>query len=294
MPKVKANNIEITYDTFGDPSDEPLLLIMGLGAQMISWDPEFCQMLVDKGFSVIRFDNRDVGLSTKFEEAGIPNMGKLIRKAFMGKEVKSPYKLEDMANDAVGLLDELNIEKAHICGASMGAMIAQVIALEHPDRVLSLTSIMGSTGNPELPQAKPEAMKVLTTPPPKDKDAYIEQSVKSWRVLQGSGFPPDDERLRERAAKAYDRSYYPQGIARQFAAILANGNRKPKLKEIDVPTLVIHGTDDPLVPVEAGKDTHEAIPDSELLLIEGMGHYLPPRAWERIVNAIAENATKAK
>lgn len=294
MPKTKVNDVVIEYDHFGDPSSEPLLLIMGLGTQMIGWDPEFCEMLVEKGFYVIRFDNRDVGLSTKFDDAGIPNIMKMIQKRLRGKKVESPYSLEDMADDAMGVLDTLGIEKAHICGASMGGMIAQVITLRYPERVLSLTSIMSTTGNPELPQAKPKAMKVLSTPPPTNKEDYIEYSLKNWKVLQGSGFPPDEERIRKRAADAFDRCFYPQGTARQLAAIFANGNRKQKLKEVEVPTLIIHGTDDPLVPFEGGKDTAEAIPGAELILIEGMGHYLPPGAWERIVNAISKNASKAK
>lgn len=292
MTKIIANNIEIEYDTFGDPSSNPLLLIMGLGAQMISWEEELCELLVNQGFYVIRFDNRDVGLSTKFEEAGVPDIMKLVIRAQRGEKIESPYTLEDMADDAIGLLDALKIDKAHICGASMGAMIVQVIAVRYPSRVLSLTSIMGSTGNPNLPQPKPETMKVLMTPAPTEREAYIEESVKRWRVLYGTGFPFDEERRRKMAARAYDRSFYPEGFARQLAAVLANGNRKPTLASIKVPTLIIHGGDDLLVPVEGGIDTAEAIYGAELLIINGMGHSLPPETWPQIVDAIAKNAAK--
>lgn len=293
MPKAKANNIEIEYDTFGDPSGRPLLLVMGLGSQMISWDERLCKMFVDKGFYVIRFDNRDVGLSTKFEEAGEPDILKEFMAVQKGKTISPPYTVEDMANDAIGLLDVINIEKAHICGASMGGMIVQVIALNHPNRVLSLTSIMSTTGNPDLPQAKPEAMQVLLKPSPTERDAYIKHSVKSWRILYGSGFPYPEDLFRERAAAAYDRSFYPQGMKRQMFAIMGADNRVPKLGSIKVPTLVIHGGDDPLVPVEGGKETAKSIPGAELLIIDGMGHSLPEPVWSQIVEAISKNADKA-
>ena len=292
MPKAKANNIEIEYETFGDPSSKPLLLVMGLGAQMIAWLDEFCMKFVDKGFYVIRFDNRDIGLSTKFEEAGIPDLMKEVMALQRGETITPAYILEDMADDAVGLLDALNIEKAHICGASMGGMIVQIIAFRHPTRVLSLTSIMSTTGNPDLPQAKPEAMQVLLAPAPTEREAFIEESVRRRRILYGSGFPYDVDRQREIAAITYDRSFYPQGMARQTVAILANGNRASKLGSIKVPTLIIHGGDDPLVPVEGGKETAEKIDGADLILIDGMGHSLPPETWPQIVDAIAKNADK--
>jgi pimeloyl-ACP methyl ester carboxylesterase len=293
MAKVKANNIEIEYDTFGDPSGEPLLLVMGLGSQMISWVPEFCELFVQKGFYVIRFDNRDVGLSTKFDDAGVPDVMQVVTKARNGEDIDPPYTLEDMADDAVGLLDALNIEKAHVCGASMGSMIAQVIAYRHPSRVLSLVSIMGSTGNPELPEPKPEAMQVLVVPMPSKRERYLKESVKRWRVLWGS-YPYDEDLRKELAEQAYDRSFYPDGQTRQLVAILANGDRREKIKNIKVPTLVIHGKEDPLVPMEGGIDTSKNIPGAELLLIDKMGHSLPPEIWTQVVNAIAENASKAK
>ncbi|MFX0037061.1 MAG: alpha/beta fold hydrolase [Candidatus Hermodarchaeota archaeon] len=293
MPKAKANNIEIEYDTFGDPSSKPLLLIMGLGAQMIRWDIELCEKLAEAGFYVIRFDNRDVGLSTKFDETGVPDLMKMFMAVQKGEKIESAYTLNDMADDAVGLLDALNIDKAHICGASMGGMIAQVIAYRHPSRVLSLTSIMSSTGNPDLPQPKPQALQVLLKPPPEGRDAIIEDGVNRMRIIHGSGFPFDEEKARKFVTAAYDRSNYRPGYSRQLAAILATGDRKQFLTSIKVPTLVIHGGDDPLVSIEGGKDTAASIPGAELLIIEGMGHSLPIEVWPRVIDAFIKNTSKA-
>ncbi|MFX1419978.1 MAG: alpha/beta fold hydrolase [Promethearchaeota archaeon] len=293
MPKAKANNIEIEYETFGNPSSKPLLLIMGLGAQMIRWDVEMCEKLAESGFYVIRFDNRDVGLSTKFDEAGEPDLMKLFMAVQRGEKIEAAYTLNDMADDAVGLLDALNIEKAHICGASMGGMIAQVIAYRHPSRVLSLTSIMSSTGNPDLPQPKPQALQVLIRPPPEGRDAIIEDGVNRLRIIHGSGFPFDEKKARQLVEASYDRSNYRPGYTRQLAATLATGNRKPALSSIKVPTLVIHGSHDPLMPPDGGKDTAEAIPGSELLIVEGMGHSLPPEVWPEVFEAFMKNASKA-
>jgi pimeloyl-ACP methyl ester carboxylesterase len=293
MAKAKANKIELEYDTFGDASAQPLLLIMGLGSQMIIWPEEFCKSLAKEGFFVIRFDNRDIGLSTKFDAAGVQDIMKVFSAAQKGQPIKAPYTLNDMADDAVGLLDFLKIKKVHVCGASMGGMIAQTIAIRHPSRILSLTSIMSSTGDPNLPQPKPEAMQALIVPPPKKKEAYIKHAVKMWRILYGSGFPYDEKLRAEIAEKAYDRSFYPDGMNRQTVAIMASGSRKDALKSVKVPTLVIHGGDDPLVSPEAGKDTAASIPNSELLIIDGMGHSLPPEVWSRIIKAISANAKKA-
>ncbi len=293
MAHVKANGIQIEYDTFGDSSSPPLLLIMGLAAQMILWDEEFCKQLAAKGHYVIRFDNRDVGLSTKFEEAGIPNVMEVMTAAMQGQKVDSPYTLDDMANDSVGLLDALGIGKAHICGASMGGMIAQTIAIRHPERVASLTSIMSSTGDPNLPRAKPEIMSILFTPPPADRDANIEHGIRMWRTISGPGFPFDEDWTRKRVALSYDRCFYPQGVARQLVAIMAHGDRTPFLKSVTMPTLVVHGADDPLVPVECGRATAEAIPGALLLIIDGMGHNLPIGAWPQITDAIAAHTKKA-
>jgi pimeloyl-ACP methyl ester carboxylesterase len=293
MPKAKANNIEIEYDTFGDPSSKPLLLIMGLGAQMIRWEEEFCEKLVEHGFYVIRFDNRDVGLSTKFDEAGEPDLMKLYMQVAKGEKIESLYTLNDMADDAVGLLTALNIDKAHICGASMGGMIAQTIAYRHPSRVLSLTSIMSSTGNPDLPRPKPEALKVLIQNPPTEREAIIEYGVNSLRIIHGTGFPFDEERARKSVIASYDRSKYRPGYSRQLAATLATGNRTHNLSSISLPTLVIHGSEDPLLSPEGGKDTADAIPGAELLIIEGMGHSIPLEVWPHVMDAITNNASKA-
>ncbi len=293
MPKAKSNNIDLEYDTFGNPSDKPLLLIMGLGSQMIQWEEGFLKLLTDQGFFVIIFDNRDVGLSLKYEEAGEPDLMQGFMAVQQGKDFNAPYTLGDMADDAVGLLDALDIEKAHICGASMGGMIAQTIAIRHPSRVLSLTSIMSTTGNPELPQMSQEAAQVLFNPVPPERDAYIENLVQVGKFIYGKGFPFNEEKQREFAARVFDRCFYPQGVERQTLAIMADGNRKNRLSAIKVPTLVIHGRDDPLFPVEGGIDTAESIQGSELLILDGMGHSLPPEAWAQISDAIAKNAAKA-
>ena len=288
MPNATANGIQIEYDTFGDRSSPPLLLIMGLSAQMIHWEEEFCKQLVEKGLFVIRFDNRDAGLSTKFEKTGIPD----IMAAMRGETFQPAYGLDDMADDAVGLLDALGIKRAHICGVSMGAMITQVIGYRHPSRVLTLIPIMGSTGNPKLTRAKPEVMEMLITPAPEEREAYIENSVIMWKFFWGS-LDFDEDLVRKRAAETYDRAFYPEGILRQHAAIISNGNRKDRLASITAPTLVIHGSEDPLLPVDHGKDTAEAIPGAELLVVEGMGHCLPKAAWPQIVEAIANHTGKA-
>ncbi len=290
MPNATANGIQIEYDTFGDDNSPPLLLIMGLGAQMIGWREEFCRMLADGGLYVIRFDNRDIGLSAKFEWLGIPDT---LAAAATGKRIEFGYTLDDMADDAVGLLDALGIEKAHICGASMGAAITQTIGFRHPSRALSLIPIMGTTGNSKLPPPDPEALAMLFAPAPGKRDAYIDHRVKTWKILWGS-LPFDEEEIRNRSAMEFDRSYYPQGTARQLMAVLAHGNRKSRLAGVTAPTLVIHGVEDPLVPVEAGKDTADAIPGAELLLIEGMGHCLPKEVWPQITDAVVSHAMNRK
>ncbi|MFX1334308.1 MAG: alpha/beta fold hydrolase [Promethearchaeota archaeon] len=286
---VIANKIEIVYDTFGDPKNPPMLLIMGLSTQMIQWDEAFCHELAKKGFWVIRYDNRDVGLSTKFDEAGIPDLMDLLMRVQQGEVVEAPYTLIDMAADAVGLLDALRIESAHIVGASMGGMIAQTIAIHFPERIRTLTSIMSSTSNPELPQPDPEALNILITPPPSDRAEYIEYSVKIWRFLSGK-LPFDENFVRKLSARAFDRSFYPVGSARQLAAILASGSRKEELRNVQTPTLVIHGDTDPLVPIEGGKETAEVIPDAKLLIIEGMGHSIPAEAAPKVLEAIIQHA----
>lgn len=293
MPSVTANGIQIEYETFGDRSFPALLLIAGIGAQMIFWEVEFCELLAKKGYFVIRFDNRDAGLSTKFEEAGIPDFPAAIQALMQGKPVESAYSLDDMADDAAGLLDALGITKSHICGASMGGMIAQVIAYRHPQHVLSLTSIMSTTGNPDLPQAKPETIAAVLAPAPDEREAYVEHNLRIWRTLWSPGFSFEEERARTFIEKSYDRSYYPQGMARQNIALIANGDRRPSLSSINVPTLVIHGADDPLIPVEGGKDTAGVIRGAKLLIIDGMGHDMPKGAWAQTADAIAGHAVQA-
>jgi pimeloyl-ACP methyl ester carboxylesterase len=290
MPNVKANGIQIEYDTFGDSSSHALLLVAGNSAQIYFWDAEFCDLLVKKGYFVIRFDNQDTGLSTKFEEAGIPDFGAAIKALIEGKPVESAYTLDDMADDAVGLLDALGIQKAHICGASMGGMISQIIAYRHPKHVLSLTSIMSTTGNPELPQGKPEALAAVLAPAPAERQAYVEHMMNVWRKIWSPGFPFEETRARTFIEKSYDRSYYPQGAVHQNIALLANGDRRESLSTISVPTLVIHGADDPLIPVEGGKDTAHVIPRAKLLIINGMGHDMPKGVWAEMVEAISKNA----
>ena len=293
MSRIKANGIEIEYETFGSESLEPLLLVMGLGGQLTLWHEDLCRALVDRGHFVIRYDNRDVGLSTKFDAAGVPNLLEIAVALQQGQQPEAPYSLDDMADDAAGLLDGLGLDSAHVCGASMGGMIAQTLAIRHPARVRSLVSIMSSTGNPDLPQAKPEVMAKLMAPPPPDRDAAIEQSVDTWRTIGSPGFVFDEDFIRERAARDYDRCYSPGGTARQSAAIVAHGSRRDALGRVAVPTLVIHGADDPLVPVEGGHDTAQAIPGAELLIIEGMGHDMPVELHDRLADAIAGTAKRA-
>lgn len=283
---IHLGDVEIAYDTFGERSNPAMVLIMGLGEQMIAWDEEFCGQLAAKAYWVIRFDNRDVGDSTAFDEAGVPDILALIQ----GNKVEVPYTLEDMAGDTVGLLDALGVEEAHIVGVSMGGMVAQTVAIKYPERVRTLTSIMSTSGDPRLSQPKPEAGQLLLTPAPTERAAYIEHSLKVWHILGSPGFPFHENRTREFAGRVYDRGLNPQGFGRQLAAVYASGSRKGALESLDIPTLVIHGNADPLIPLEAGKDTAESIPGAKLMVIEGMGHNLPPEIWPKVVDAIAEHA----
>jgi pimeloyl-ACP methyl ester carboxylesterase len=293
MAKVDANGIQIEYETFGEPDSPALLLIKGLAGQLIDWDEKLCRQLAQNGHYVIRFDNRDAGLSSKIEKAGVPDIMQTIEAMMKGEMINPPNTIEDMAADTVGLLDALGIGKAHICGMSMGGMIAQTIALNYPNRALSLISIYSRTGDPEEPQPKPEAMELLLTSPPEGREAYIEFGVKLFNTISGPGFPYDEEWLRKHMAQTYDRSYCPQGAARQLVAIFAQKNRKPALKSLSTPTLVIHGADDPLVRVACGKNTAAAIPGAKLMIIDGMGHDLPHGgAWPQIIDAMVEHTQK--
>jgi pimeloyl-ACP methyl ester carboxylesterase len=288
MATARANGIDIDYDTFGDPADPVMLLIMGLGGQLIVWDDELCRQLAGHGFRVVRFDNRDVGLSTKLDDAPQPDMMAVLQ----GDRSSITYGLEDMAADAVGLLDALGIERAHIVGASMGGMIAQLLAIDHPDRVLSLASIMSNTGDPSVGMPTPEAIELLMKPPPTGREEVITREVETDRLLGSPGFPFDEARTRRRAAASFDRSFYPPGVARHVGAVVGAADRTARLTKLDVPTVVIHGTADPLVTPTGGEATAKAIPGAELIMIEGMGHELPPGVWPRVVDAVAANASR--
>jgi pimeloyl-ACP methyl ester carboxylesterase len=289
MASITANSISIEYETFGNPADRPLLLIMGLGAQLTRWPEAFCQLLAARGQYVVRFDNRDVGLSQKFDAAGVPNMAQIFAQAMAGESVSAAYNLSDMASDAAGLLDALGITAAHVCGASMGGMIAQVMALEHGARVKSLTSIMSTTGNPTLPSATPAASAALMSAAGTKLEEVLARAVTVARATGGSAFPVTDAEIRQRAQTDFERSFYPVGVARHMAAIAATGNRKPRLQTLVMPTLVLHGKDDPLVPLTGGIDTHEAISGSILKVFEGMGHNLPEPLWPELVLAISDH-----
>ena len=288
--RARANGIELCWDSFGEAAAPPLVLTMGLAAQMIAWPDEFCTLLAERGFRVVRFDNRDIGLSTRFDSAGVPDIGAALTASLQGKPVDAPYRLSDMAADAFGLLDALGIARAHVVGASMGGAIAQTMAIERPERLLTLTSIMATTGEPGLPPPTPEAMGVLLKPPVTTLDGYIRSYVETWKVLRAGSFPEDEALDRERAEAVFARGLHPAGVARQLAAILASGSRKASLRSVRVPTLVLHGDADPLVPLVCGVDTAESIPGARLVVIPGMGHALPISFWKRIVEEIATHA----
>ena len=288
--RAKSNGIELCFDTFGDPAAPPLVLIMGLAAQMIAWDDDFCAALAGRGYHVVRFDNRDIGESTWFADAGVPDVQGAFMAAMQGKPVPAPYLLSDMADDVVGLLDALGVASAHIVGASMGGAIAQTLAIHHPERVRTLTSIMATSGAPGLPPPTPEAMAMLFRPPPTTQAAYFEGYVQTWNLLRAGSFPLDEARDLTRAGQNFARGLNPAGVARQLVAIVASGSRKGALAGVRVPTLVIHGDVDPLVPLACGVDVAESVPDAKLLVIKGMGHALPISMWPQIIDAIAAHA----
>src|SRR5258708_3818997 len=286
----RANGIELCYEIFGDASAEPILLIMGLGAQMIHWDDEFCRQLAARGFRVIRFDNRDIGKSGRMTGDKRLTTIELLKLRFLKIPVAAPYNLLDMAKDTVGLMDVLGIKSAHLVGASMGGMIAQEIAISFPQRVRSLTSIMSTTGNPKVPPPTREASAMLMAPPPATKEEYFERFAQTWKILRVGSFPEDERLDRSRAERTFERGLNPAGVGRQLRAILASGSRKQRLRMVKAPTLVIHGTVDPLVRPEGGKDTAASIPGAKLLMIEGMGHALPIPMWPQIIDAIDKHA----
>ena len=291
MPKVTANGIEIHYETHGDEGNPPILLIMGFGAQLTLWPDELVEALANHGFRVIRYDNRDVGLSHKLDGVKAPGLVKMTLLSKIGLTPKVPYTLADMADDGAGLLDALGIAKAHIVGASMGGMIAQHFASRHADKCLSLTSIFSSTGNPKLPPAKPEALKALVTRPKStDEETLVEHGMMLARTIGSPGYPTADERLRERTRASVRRSFYPEGPTRHLSAIVADGDRRDMLETISVPTLVLHGEDDPLVPCEGGRDTAASIRGAKLKTIPGWGHDLPLELVDELADAIADHA----
>jgi pimeloyl-ACP methyl ester carboxylesterase len=283
-----ANGHEVCYETFGDPSDPALLLMMGLATQMLGWHEDFCAELADRGFHVIRYDNRDVGRSQRMT-GRVPSVFELLRR---DKRAAS-YTLEDMAADAIGLLDYLGIERAHVMGASMGGMIAQTMAARFPDRVLSLVSMMANTGSRWSGQPSPRLYHVLLKNPPRDRAGYQEHAVWVFSKIGSPGFERDEDDLRRIAGMSFDRGINPAGTARQLAAIIHAGDRTPLLRTITAPTLVIHGDKDKLVPPSGGRATARAIPGARLLLIRGMGHDIPRGAWPQMLDAIEHNAARA-
>ena len=285
-----VGDVELCYETFGRPEDPALLLVMGLGTQMLGWHEDFCAQLAGRGFYVVRYDNRDVGRSTHHHDTPPPTVKELLLR----KPRNAAYTLEDLADDGIGLLDGLGIGAAHVVGASMGGMIAQLMAARHPSRVLSLTSIMSTTGNRWKGQPALRVYPTFLAKPPRSKEQAVERIVKLFRVVGSPGFERDEDHLRDMVARSWDRSSDPAGSARQLGAIVAAADRAPDLRKLTMPTLVIHGTKDKLVAPSGGKATAKAIPGSKLLLIEGMGHDLPRGAWPKIADAIAEVAERGE
>jgi pimeloyl-ACP methyl ester carboxylesterase len=290
IQRARVGEIELAYETFGDPGDPPVLLVMGLATQMIGWPDEFCAGLADRGLFVVRFDNRDIGLSTHLDDRGAPDLMAI----FGGDRSDVPYPLAELADDTAGLLDVLGLDSAHVVGASMGGMVAQLVAIRHPARVRSLTSIMSTTGDPSVGMPAEAAMGVLLAPPATDRESAIQRAVDTYRVIGSPGFEFDEQALRDRAALSYDRRYNPAGVARQLAAILTTPDRTADLAAVDVPTLVIHGEQDSLVNVSGGRATAAAIPGAELLVVDGMGHDLPRAIWPEVTDRIAALVERAE
>ena len=293
--QISANGIALEVEDHGPANGEPLVLVMGLGMQLVAWHPDFVAMLVARGFRVIRFDNRDIGLSQRFDHLGVPNLALDSLKFAVGMTVNAPYTVATMADDTAGLLDALGLPSAHICGASMGGMIAQQLAARHPKRVKSLTLIMTSSGARRLPGPTLKVRSAMISRPKNAQDVHsiIEHYVKLYKLIGSPGYPASDAYLHERLGQSVRRSYRPQGTARQMVAIAADGNRSPLLAALRVPTQIIHGQDDPLVPVAAGHDLVAKIPGAQLDVISGMGHDLPMPLWPRFVAGIASAAGRA-
>ncbi|MEW2506952.1 alpha/beta fold hydrolase [Amycolatopsis sp. CA-161197] len=289
MPRALANGLELEYDTFGDAANPPLVLVMGLGAQMVTWETGFCELIASHGFFVVRFDNRDIGLSAYLDDLGAPDLA-----GIAAGQASAPYLLSDLADDTVGLFDALGFATAHVVGASMGGMVVQQLAIDHPDRLLSLTSIMSTTGDPTVGQTSPAALATLTRPPAATREEAIEQSIASYRTTGSPGYPATDEHLRFKAARGYDRAQHPMGTLRQAAAIVASGDRTEALRSLRLPTVVVHGDSDPMIDLSGGKATAAAIPDAELVVLPGMGHDLPEPLWPEIVGAIVRAASRSR
>jgi pimeloyl-ACP methyl ester carboxylesterase len=285
-----VGELELCYESFGSATAPPLLLIMGLASQMLLWDDQFCEQLASRGFRVIRFDNRDVGRSSHLRGARIPSRWQLLRRSASG----AAYALEEMAADSVGLLDVLKIRAAHVVGASMGGMIAQLVAINHPDRVLSLVSIMSTTGNPKVGKPQPKMMMRLMRKTQREREAYIADHIDTYRAIGSKQYDFEEEYKRERAARLFDRGIYPAGSARQLGAVASAPDRTEALTGVRAPTTVIHGDADPLVDVSGGRATAEAIPGARLVIFPGMGHDLPRALWPEIIDAIVENTAAAR
>ena len=283
-----GRGVSLCYETFGDPEDPPILLIMGLATQMIAWHEDFCTELAERGFYVVRFDNRDIGRSTHFDFSP-PSVKQMLTRRLAPEQ----YTLSDMAEDSARLLDELGISPAHVVGASMGGMIAQLLAADHPDSVRSLTSIMSTTGSRRHGQPAFSVYRYLLRPPPRDRDGYVERSAQIFGLVGSTGFDRDEQYIRERAAASFDRGFDVRAGGRQLGAIIASGDRTKALHRIKAPTLVIHGTVDKMVRPSGGKATAKAIPGARLMMIEGMGHDLPRGAWPQVIDAISEHARAA-
>ena len=293
MARAKANGIEIEYETFGSRTDPALLLIMGLGAQLTLWPETICEGLAAQGFFVVRYDNRDVGLSTDFDAWGMPDLMGAFAKLMKGETVDAPYLLSDMAADATGLLDALEIDRAHMVGGSMGGMIAQVIAATYPQRTRSLVSIMSTSGRPGLPLGKPEALAMLSAQPEgTEREQLIAHGIKLRTVISGPGYPTEPAAMRALVERNIDRRYYPPGAARQYLAIMASGPRVDLLKTVTVPTLVLHGEDDPLLPVECGRDVAALVPGAKIETFPGWGHDVPEQMVPKLVSSISSFCKK--
>ena len=286
-----GSGVELCYQTYGDPDGEPLLLVMGLGGPMNWWDPALCDLLARKGFFVVRYDNRDTGRSTKVRGRVSRSM---IVKAFLGMTVRTPYSMADLAADGLGLMDHLGWESAHLAGVSMGGMIVQTMAIQAPERVRSLTSIMSTTGRRTVGWQHPSLFPALLGKRGIGREAYVESSTRTWQLIGSPGFPVDDEKVRQRAGETWDRGFSPQGVLRQMLAVLTQPNRTRDLRSVQVPATIVHGLADKMVHVSGGRATSSAIAGSELLLVEGMGHDLPVEMFEDFADVIRRTADRAR